>query len=388
MKNLFWLISILMIGIALGSCSNAELSEPEDVSLKNQDTYLLSENTALENAEKALSAFKKKKTRSACSLATINRFQTNQTHTRGNSESSNRGFYIINYGNNEGFAVVSADKRDANVYAFSDDGHLNLSDTLENSGLSWYLNYAMPEMSDFVIIPNDTLKPIELPWHYNETLSEPLLKGFMSQFHQSYPYNKYCNSGFPAYESRFVGCGPLAVGTIMGYFKWPQSADGTLFHWDQMSNDRYNDDWFKLFEILGRPSYLNSDYSNPEGTSTLSSNYVKAFKNMKYINQKLDNFTTSTISNELKSNKPVMCRGNHASTSQGHVWIIDGGYVIGNEEPPVVSGDTKKKVFTYYFNCIWGWGGTSNGYFQYYPTGTSLSSYKGLQIIYGFTPEK
>ena len=113
-----------MIGIALSSCSNTELAELENASLKSQDTYLLSENTAFENAEKALSAFKKKNTRCARPLATIRRFQTNQTHTRGDSESLNRGFYIINYGNNDGFAIVSADKRDANVYAFSDAGHL------------------------------------------------------------------------------------------------------------------------------------------------------------------------------------------------------------------------------------------------------------------------
>ena len=382
-----------MIGIALVSCSNVESTKLENESLQVQDMYLLSKNSALENAEKMFSILNKKTTRSARPVATIDRFQTKQSYTRGSSmELSNRGFYIINYGNNDGFAIVSADKRDSHVYAISEEGHINLSDTLQNSGLNWYLNDAMPEMSDLAIknpIDTTTYKPIDIPWYYNETLSEPLLKGFMSQFHQLSPYNKYCNSGAPYYYSpRYVGCGPLAVGTIMGYFKWPNAAEGTTFQWDQMHSNRYDDGWSRLFEIVGRQHYLNSDYSNPLSTGTSPANYIKAFRNMGYINQKLVNFSTTLVGNELKSNKPVLCRGNHKDLLDGHAWVIDGGYVIESEVRPIIKDEKPEIVFRYYFNCVWGWNGSNNGYFQYYSNTKNLDSYEGLQIVYGFTPNK
>ena len=113
MKKLSLTISIIMIGIALVSCSNVESTKLENESLQVQDMYLLSKNSALENAEKMFSILNKKTTRSARPVATIDRFQTKQSYTRGSSmELSNRGFYIINYGNNDGlFQMAQCSRR-------------------------------------------------------------------------------------------------------------------------------------------------------------------------------------------------------------------------------------------------------------------------------------
>lgn len=155
-----------------------------------------------------------------------------------------------------------------------------------------------------------------------------------------------------------------------------------------MHSNRYDDGWSRLFEIVGRQHYLNSDYSNPLSTGTSPANYIKAFRNMGYINQKLVNFSTTLVGNELKSNKPVLCRGNHKDLLDGHAWVIDGGYVIESEVRPIIKDEKPEIVFRYYFNCVWGWNGSNNGYFQYYSNTKNLDSYEGLQIVYGFTPNK
>lgn len=49
--------------------------------------------------------------------------------TRG-GESIDTLLYLINYGDEQGFALVSADERLDPVYAISDEGHLNFSDTI------------------------------------------------------------------------------------------------------------------------------------------------------------------------------------------------------------------------------------------------------------------
>lgn len=56
--------------------------------------------------------------------------------TRGSVESVDTMFYIVNYANNQGFAVLSADRRLDPVYAISGSGSLNESDTIGNPALS------------------------------------------------------------------------------------------------------------------------------------------------------------------------------------------------------------------------------------------------------------
>ena len=62
------------------------------------------------------------------------------------SNGNNSGYYLINYDDNQGFAIVSSYKCDNPVFAFSNEGNLNLSDTASNLGLAAYLN-SLPDNS-------------------------------------------------------------------------------------------------------------------------------------------------------------------------------------------------------------------------------------------------
>ncbi len=75
-------------------------------------------------------------------------------------------------------------------------------------------------------------------------------------------------------------------------------------------------------------------------------------------------------------------------STKGHAWVIDGGYVVGEEEIAVVKGEEKKKVYYNYFNCIWGLTSKNNGYFLYEPGSNSLDSFRDLSIVYGFRPNR
>lgn len=392
MNKIISLISVSVIALIVSSCSDHEIPGVEQSS--EQDALLVSETSAIRNAQSMLSVIGKNETRSAKPAVSVKRFRQSQSGTRGGAEDTgSRGFYIINYGTDEGFAIVSADKRDARVYAISDAGHLSLSDTLDNPGLNWYVNSAMTDMSNrYVDMPLDSMSTLApLPWHYEKTYSEPMLKGFMAKFHQHFPYNKYCNSGAPLYEQRLVGCGPLAMGTIVGYYKWPAAAEGYTFDWNGMYSYLYHDGWSRLFEMLGRPKYLNSDYSIPTATSTFTSRFIPSFQEIGYVSQKLERFSTTKVAVELSSGNPVLCIGYSLladGTNYGHAWVIDGGYVVGEEEIAVVKGEEKKKVYYDYFNCIWGWGGNNNGYFLYEPGSNTLDSFKDLSIVYGFRPNR
>lgn len=68
---------------------------------------------------------------------TVKSVETINQATRSSSPEST--FYIVNYDNNEGFALLSADKRLEAVFAIAEEGQMHLSDTISNKPLALYI---------------------------------------------------------------------------------------------------------------------------------------------------------------------------------------------------------------------------------------------------------
>lgn len=90
---------------------------------------------------------------------------------------------------------------------------------------------------------------------------------------------------------------------------------------------------------------------------------MTALSKLNYYNAKYSSFSIIEISDNLKANHPIVCVGTREteSGSKGHAWVVDGGWTE-YYTCPGVDGSTYKTYCTY-FHCIWGWGGTANGYF-------------------------
>jgi hypothetical protein len=148
--------------------------------------------------------------------------------------------------------MLSADRRRPAVLALSDEGSMHLSDTTYNDGLNWYINEALSSFGSTIVKPDTTIHSTYPNEPYTTTTtvySERLLTGFLSTFSQRYPYNIYCYTD--SAEQAVVGCTPLAVGTVMGYYKWPESYESYTFDWTSMYSSSMNTMWARLFEILG-----------------------------------------------------------------------------------------------------------------------------------------
>jgi len=87
--------------------------------------------------------------------------------------------------------------------------------------------------------------------------------------------------------------------------------------------------------------------------------------------------------------------------SNGHIWVIDGGYTTGYEENQVSPNMEPRKIFLSYFHCVWGESGKGNGYYLYHDSSIGGSGdksdseascevpiYKNLRICYGYLPVK
>ena len=202
-------------------------------------------------------------------------------------ESEEVSFYLINYEDNEGFAMVSTDSRTTPVYAYSDEGNLNPADFENNPGLKIFLEGAILNYEDEIAncstyALGDRL-PIELP----DTLDDPrpiyvdgifcyvktdttrmfVDKLLTTAWHQDWPYNFYCDG------TDAVGCGPTALAQIMAHHRYPASHQDSqfglvIYDWNLMRSE-YRIDWgqsgtditiliAKLMRQIGRAA--NADY--------------------------------------------------------------------------------------------------------------------------------
>ncbi len=357
---------------ALASCSQQEpvLNEP-NVNLAELDPNVVTLQEAVDMASEHYSGFFGT-TRSGKPISLKGFEILRRAQTRTDETPDSYGYYILNFENDGGFAIVSADRRNEGVYAISDEGSLHLSDTLQNGGLNWYLNTCLRITPITPPIPPEppyrdtTLHPIVQPKVEYVNYCTPRLTGFLSKFEQGEPYNKYCftESGKQAMIGEFA----LAMGTMMGYYKTPKSytvsAPTVTFNWDQMYNDPNNDGWARLFEIMGRPENTDALYGEEK---TVCNEFLIDFPQTFQDNMQLKSYTYTNqpsadlLRNEMKAFRPCVMVGRSSSNTKTY-FIIDGGqYRIITSTP--LMGDPTTKTETY-FHCIWGRGGTANGYYK------------------------
>ena len=297
------------------------------------------------------------------SFRTVKSVETINRSTRSSSPGS--AFHIVNY-NNGGFALLSADKRLEAVFAISEAGQMNLSDTIHNKPLALYIrsiervanrlnakpaNSKFPPTLDTMLNVDNSFKTFPI---LDPIFDRKELKNIMPIFHQRDPFNKYCFtiSG----EQAPVGCAPLAAGTLMGYYEWPQSYKGYTFDWTAMKSNRNHDGWAKLFSFLGQYENMNVNY-RINGSGASSSTFYRTFANLGYKNMQLKAFSISQVNYEMREQKPLMVWG-YDDQAGGHAWIIDGAKYV--EDYMNVYNEV---ITSYYYHCVWGWGGKDNGYF-------------------------
>lgn len=128
-KSKLWLAASLL----LCSCAMDEPTVTEQPEGSERDPNFIELSEALQNAEQEFKAVYGSSTRGKRSVSDTELFLP-KSYTRSDTEEGLYGFYIVNY--DDGFAMLSADRRRPAVYALSDEGSLHLSDTIENKGLS------------------------------------------------------------------------------------------------------------------------------------------------------------------------------------------------------------------------------------------------------------
>lgn len=306
--------------------------------------------------------------------------------TRGDKVTANDTICsIVNYADDSGFVLMTKDTEGYRLYGIADSGNLNLADTVFNQGLSFYMrnlrdrNLLEMDKSIQPFVRMDVIEPKVI-------VHQPMLNQNVSKWDQHYPYNMYCPMVYAGNGSNemvhgVTGCVPTALGMMMSYFRWPLSIEGRNLDWNLLAQDLYyyNGSNFAYTEIaslmylLGKPAYLNTQYG-PDNSYSLISNIIPSLKKWGY-RVSSNNFSTSSPISYLgdgANRKPVITYGFYQNSNNDtvHVWILDGYLSVINYGPEVYESTTDT-----YYHCVWGWGGSGNGYY-YIGKSTSKTGFK------------
>ena len=351
----------------LGACTQTDIPVPDgpDPGPSQSATTRVRLADALKNADRLLELIEGPATR-ARTVKSVEMFGGAGTRS-GESEDL---YYVVNYDNDGGFAVLAADNRLCPVYAISEKGHLDMNDTTVNGGLNlFFRNLAKvpPFTKDTVDLGEYPLVPVEQKIDHSYKRG-PFLTEAVQLWHQGSPFNSECPG---IYQSQ-VGCAPLALGQIMTYYEHPASYRNIAFNWTTIKEwvisgmgaiQDSSGNLHRLLRAIG--DELHTQYDSTSSTSLFAQYYQQTFQNFGYKRPAdLKVYSELKLHDLVSNRKPVLLWGESSKTTS-HVWVVD-GLVFDYVEYRNSLGTTYSGVGTL-FHCVWGQGGGDNGYFKLDP---------------------
>ena len=400
----------LLGALATIACTNDEISElssPEECKSLVVDSFYVPYETALKYALEAIDNGSTTMTRVASPerrVASHYEYVANKM-TRSASDDVEARFHVINFEDNKGFALVSADSRTTPVYAYSETGNIDIDNAIENSGFGDFMEaaeeYYIMETSlgDSIggqLLPKDPTLPIT-PVPTNPIQMLPIVEldgvnyylggsdvsctnpgGVLLgvEWHQVWPYNYYCglnpDQGRYEGERNSAGCGPIAAAQIMSYFKYPLSFGGYTFDWNGIVSSPYFLEVYpqisnsaksaaRLINLIGIEA--NAVYGR--STDVSIGDMYGMFRTFGYSCSTPSGHNPSNIKESLDNNS-LVCFGGINNTRDGHLWVIDSykqtqiiNIYYHMQEPY----DVYRTTVTYgniYYHCNWGWVNNEN----------------------------
>lgn len=394
-KSLFYLFLALAICIVTGCTDNLQ----EEQELSHGKTHEVTQSEALKYLNKILPDLEIPSTRGASgkSIPEITSSYSIGSHstTRSNGEIEPY-FHIFNFGDNEGFAIMSGDDRTIPLLALTFKGELTPEIEIDNPGFKIAYakmeDYYVEQVSTFSygdnsgsgnmpINPGDD-PDLELHFEY----SDPVITYYnmpyghcLVEWGQEEPYNKYCGLYQLGLEV-YAGCVPVAVAQLMSIYKYPNSYNGHTFNWNLMN--QFVNKYFcneenhpvaveqiaQLMGQLGLDENLDVDYeviAPGNGSGASPRNIPRTLRNFGYSNGGvLRTYNTKEVTDELKAGYPVLIGGSDGDA--GHRWL---GHGIKELFQTVYTYNRLDILLTTtdftveYILCNFGWNGYQDGYY-------------------------
>lgn len=329
--------------------------------------------------------------------------------------------YVFNFGQDEGYAILSADRRTDQVFALVPDGHIDFEEEIDEAVLStgvmeFYGNleaaydrqveYAVRMQDSLILsalaklesmtdsvgtkarVPRDE-EALQTEIVYGSTYYVTVVAPLISVgWGQTDPYNMYT----PVISGKHAptGCAATAVAQLMSYWRYP-----TSYNWNIMMPPSGNESLSTFQTISHLMSDVGAGLNVSYGKTQSSANFGDIpgyLTNLGYNPGTYKAYNSTGVKQSLSNNRPVLIAGHsikkdvyknylvfwekysHTYYEGGHAWLID-GYI--NAKTPVyvmVNGriTSTSYITTPLVHCNWGW--PEHGIDGYYNDGSFNSN--------------
>lgn len=309
--------------------------------------------------------------------------------------------YVVNFADNNGFAVIPAMRGAPELLAVTECGHFNPTDSTDVPAFNyWYRNVVsiLAAGDMFEVDTTGMYTKIPLPDDRSKNKSERDTVWYAKVPPRLTVAWGQGGSNFGTCEglecpNRIAGCANTAVAMVMSYVEKPSNMilgykkDAPSIYLDWMELKKYcstNGDRLILFPtsdypIRERLSQLcrelgyraNSDYSSPEQTSTNSTNVLVVLNGLGILNGYDWSSGSGFYSIKTMDNSIALVRG-ATDDNSGHMWVEDGALdfkIRTRNYESDDNGKTWRLVKTIlsdeykYIHRNWGWYNRCNGVF-------------------------
>lgn len=399
------LISFLLfvIVVTASNCTDDSKFENYTNNTEQKESYIRTKEEAFRIADQAKDMlFNQSETRSGQSRIVDKESLQVICNSKTRSNTSDTLIYIVNYADNEGFAIIPAIQGTDELLGIAEMG--NYEDALaENTGFSLFMEMAEKYVKNKTRFPGDPL--IETITTMIESVN-PLLN---VTWGQAFPEGLYC-------PNTIAGCANTAIIQICSYYEYPTSMTLTFsqrerdvisINWTEVKkHHRGSGSWVshtncnctasvnshKVIGEMARQCGVYSDteyknngvvmsnntpapynyydyhsWSNASTSTQLASptglGVLDMIETLGFVRPQPQNYSSKCTRYPLTLGKPVYMSGCNSSLDS-HAWVIDGykyfkDTTINHATEPV----TITESYRYYNHINWGGNGVSNGYF-------------------------
>lgn len=446
MKTKFLFFNLLVL---VAGCTNSLLDDRTDLDV---DSSIHSKSISLEEALQELDDFNKAvygtvDVKSASKIEDVYACGVSAT-TKSDDNNDSVLAYLVNYEDNDGFAVISTDPRLDPVIARGESGNLDYEKL--NGRIEACLNdistKSLPSPLDtipgespedyvYALIANtlaasyraerDTISVTYGDWEYNTKYGPHVTV----KWNKTYPFNMrmpvdsvWMTKSYSYYRGLPpVGCVNIAVAQILATIEQPTFAPGAdaNYSWPALRtlSNYYNlTDYLpglssypfdtnqglmrkvqELADYLSNIAVLNKSTVSASGTGSNIEKVRVTLKNLNhsyFINAIARDFNSNSevLTACVQAGKPIYCQGfhNNGNSYVGHAWVID-GHASRTRKITSITMNSNNQTQTWYryqtaefYHVNWGYSGKYDGY--YYIGNFDMSKREGRDENYDTYP--
>lgn len=298
----------------------------------------------------------------------------------GGESESDTLLYIIDFEDEQGFAVVSANPNTEGLLAITDQGNYSETEAEDIKGFQQIMNYACQyvEQANAVLVP---VTPI--PFTDTLVVSEVLPRLGTQRWGQTAPEGYLCRNGV-------AGCVNIAIVEVMSKYEHPQTIELT---YPERDVDVISLDWIdiKRHVVSGRDcdTIVNMLYEQyrchatdsahrnlarlcrqigndthsiylHENTGSFEGYIPQVFRKYGFAPSGIASYPGGITKMRLDNGNMIVMVGFDTSTDDGHAFVVDGYRELQIHSADIIPSTTIREVYNH---VNWGWNGKYNGYF-------------------------